>query len=150
MAINPRFTKPRSVLSFRIDKDCMKALEHIVADALPKADGSQPSVADCAKAIIEQSARQLTGRVAWIKSNAPDQNDRTLAAKAGYDLIMTGELSRNDDVDFDAIEAKFGSVMCTNPLHVIEAVKRGLTLLIFKNEQLTIYHGSGLIRKFKL
>lgn len=145
-----KLRKPKSKIGFRANKEVMLVLENIALDAIPLPDGSQPTTSDCAKAIIEQAARQLTGRVAWVKANAPSDEQIKLARKAGYELIPTGFSSDDMFVDFDLIEANYASVMCIHPFHVLQAVKRGMTILLFEKDQLFCWHGSGLIRRYKI
>jgi len=147
---NPRFRKPASRIQFRVTKTLSQTLDKAALDAIPNADGEIISKGEVARALVEQAAKQLTGRVAWLKAVDPTKEQIELANKAGYELVSTGISSEKMDIDFNGLELNYASVAAVHPWHVIEAMQRGLNILIFEKDKLYIYHGHGLVRKFLL
>lgn len=147
---NPRFRKPQGKIQFRADKELALILDKLTLDAIPNGDGDPPTKSEVARALIEQSAKQLSGRVAWMHQEEPTETQQKLAEKAGYDIVLTGLKANQMFVDFDKIEELFANVAPINPWHVIQAVKRGMTVLLFDDKTLYVYHGHGLVRRYSL
>jgi hypothetical protein len=149
-AKNPKFRKPQGKIQFRADKNLVQVLDKIAYDAIPNGDGDLPTKSEVARALIEQAAKQLTGRVAWLSSQEPTENQLNLAKKAGFDIVLTGLTDKTMFVDFDALEEMFANVAPLHPWHVIQATKRGMTMLLFDDKTLYVYHGHGLVRRYVL
>jgi hypothetical protein len=146
--INPRFRKPQGKIQFRADKALVQVLDKLAYDAIPNGLGDPPTKSEVARALVEQAAKGLAGRVAWMLPVMPTDKQIKLAAKAGYELSIIPIKSEQMDVNFDQIEEAFANVCAIHPWHVINCVKRGLTILIFENDSLYVYHGHGLVRRY--
>jgi hypothetical protein len=147
---NPRFRKPQGKIQFRADKDLALILDKLTLDAIPNGDGDPPTKSEVARALIEQAAKQLTGRVAWLSSQEPTQDQLKLAEKAGFNVVLTGLTDKSMFVDFDKLEEMFACVVPIHPWHVIQSTKRGMTMLLFDDKTLYVYHGHGLVRRYQL
>jgi hypothetical protein len=147
---NPRFRKPQGKIQFRADKDLALILDKLTLDAIPNGDGDPPTKSEVARALIEQAAKQLTGRVAWLSSQEPTQDQLKLAEKAGFNVVLTGLTDKSMFVDFDKLEEMFACVAPIHPWHVIQSTKRGMTMLLFDDKTLYVYHGHGLVRRYQL
>lgn len=149
-AKNPKFRKPAGRIQFRADKGLVQVLDKLAYDAIPNGDGDPPTKSEVARALIEQAAKQLTGRVAWMSSQEPTENQLKLAEKAGFNIVMTGLTDITMFINFDKLEEMFACIVPIHPWHVIQATKRGMTILIFDDKTLYVYHGHGLVRRYQM
>jgi hypothetical protein len=147
---NPRFRKPQGKIQFRADKSLALILDKIALDAIPNGDGDPPTKSEVARALVEQAAKALTGRVAWLSAKEPTEKQKQLMTKAGYDPVITGISEDQMYADIDKIEESYATIFAVHPWHIIQAVTRGFTILIFEKDALVVYHGHGLVRRYTL